>query len=45
MHHFFKEDISLTMHAKWFHFSNADIAQPNNAINSILLLGGVSWFF
>lgn len=38
-------DLSLTLAAHYIHLSNAGIDNPNNGVNNITIMLGVSWFF
>lgn len=40
-----RDDLALNFAAQEFHISNADIDQPNNGSNTIMFLGGLTWFF
>lgn len=43
--YFLRERLALNFRVRWLHLSNADIEQPNTGSNSLLFLGGLSWFF
>jgi hypothetical protein len=42
---FMRDDIALTVEAGYLHLSNAGISQPNNGVNCVKGMVGVSWFF
>jgi opacity protein-like surface antigen len=43
--YFLRERLALNLRVRWLHLSNADIEQPNSGSNTLLFLGGLSWFF
>ena len=43
-HVFTRGPLALTFDARWHHISNAGMREPNHGIDSVLLLGGVTWF-
>ncbi|MFN3648295.1 MAG: acyloxyacyl hydrolase [Armatimonadota bacterium] len=45
MHYFFEPDQAFTLEGRWLHLSNAGIDSPNRGANTVILLGGVTWFF
>lgn len=45
VHWFFNPKISATLEGRLLHLSNAGIAEPNNGVNTVLVLAGVNWFF
>jgi hypothetical protein len=42
---FIRDNIALTVEAGYMHISNAGIDHPNNGVNCVKGMGGVSWFF
>ena len=42
---FIRDNLALTFEAGYLHFSDAGISKPNQGINSIKGMIGVSWFF
>lgn len=42
---FFKDDIALTVQARFVHISNAGISRPNHGVNTVMGILGVTWFF
>ncbi len=45
VHWFFKDNVALTVTARYIHMSCAGINQPNNGLNSVIGMLGVNWFF
>jgi hypothetical protein len=45
LHWFIKDDVALTVEARYVHFSCAGISSPNRGLNTLLGLVGVNWFF
>lgn len=45
VHFFLKDNLALTVQARFIHFSNAGIEFPNLGVNTLNGLIGVSWFF
>jgi lipid A 3-O-deacylase len=44
-HYFLKDNLSLTLQARFIHFSNAGMKFPNLGVNTLTGLVGLSWFF
>ena len=44
-HFFLRDNLALTVQARFIHFSNAGIKFPNLGVNALTGLVGVSWFF
>jgi hypothetical protein len=42
---FFRDDVALTVQARFVHISNAGIDQPNHGVNTVVGILGVTWFF
>lgn len=42
---FIKNNVSIDLEARYLHISNADISLPNNGLNGITGLIGISWYF
>jgi hypothetical protein len=42
---FMRDDVALTVEAGYMHLSNAGIDHPNNGVNCVKGMAGVSWFF
>jgi len=42
---FWRENLALTLQARYLHISNAGIDSPNEGVNTFLFSGGMSWFF
>jgi len=40
-----RQNVALTLQARYLHLSNAGIASPNDGVNTFLFSGGVTWFF
>jgi hypothetical protein len=44
-HFFLRDNLALTVQARFIHFSNAGMKFPNLGVNALTGLIGVSWFF
>jgi hypothetical protein len=44
-HVFLRDNLALTLQARFIHFSNAGIQFPNLGVNTLTGLVGLSWFF
>jgi len=44
-HFFLRDDLALTLEARWFHMSNAGLHAPNHGTNTLLFMVGFGWFF
>jgi lipid A 3-O-deacylase len=44
-HFFLRDNLALTVQARFIHFSNAGIKFPNLGVNALTGLVGISWFF
>jgi opacity protein-like surface antigen len=42
---FIKNNVSIDLEARYLHISNADISKPNNGLNGVTGLIGISYFF
>lgn len=42
---FLKDDVAITVQARFIHISNAGINQPNHGVNTVMGILGVTWFF
>jgi lipid A 3-O-deacylase len=45
VHWFIRDDVALTVEVGYMHLSNAGIDHPNNGVNCVKGMVGVSWFF
>ncbi|HZQ45577.1 MAG TPA: acyloxyacyl hydrolase [Verrucomicrobiae bacterium] len=45
LHYFLRDNAAITAEARYLHFSNAGLGQPNEGVNTISYLVGFSWFF
>ncbi len=45
LHYFLKDNLALTVEARYLHMSNAGIHHPNLGVNTIMGQFGVTWFF
>ena len=45
VHWFLKDNLALTVEARYIHLSCAGISQPNNGLNSVIGMLGWNWFF
>src|SRR5262249_54039562 len=45
MQYFVSKDLSLNLEAQYLHISDAGIHKPNNGLNTIPIMIGVSYFF
>jgi lipid A 3-O-deacylase len=45
VHWFIRDNLSLTFEFRYLHLSCAGLSHPNNGLNSILGLVGLTWFF
>ena len=45
LHYFWSDHQAFTVQCRYFHMSNCGIQQPNQGVNSINFLVGMSWFF
>jgi lipid A 3-O-deacylase len=43
--YFLKDTLALTGEARYIHLSCAGLSHPNNGVNSVMLLIGLTWFF
>jgi lipid A 3-O-deacylase len=43
--YFIKDNVALTLEARFFHMSCAGLSKPNDGLNAIVGYVGVSWFF
>lgn len=44
-YYFIREDLAINLQSRWIHLSSAGLHTPNQGTNTILILGGFSWFF
>jgi hypothetical protein len=44
-HWFMRDDLALTAEVRYLHLSCAGISQPNQGLNSVLGMVGLTWFF
>ena len=44
-HWFFRDDLALTLEARYLHMSCAGISRPNQGLNSVMGMLGLTWFF
>jgi hypothetical protein len=40
-----KDNLAFSFEVQEFHISNAGLDDPNNGVNTIMFIGGLSWFF
>ncbi|HWV99684.1 MAG TPA: acyloxyacyl hydrolase [Candidatus Acidoferrum sp.] len=45
VHRFWRDDVSLTLEARYMHMSCAGLSQPNLGLNSVIGMVGLTWFF
>jgi len=45
VHWFFRDDLALTLEARYLHMSCAGISHPNHGLNSLMGMLGLTWFF
>jgi len=45
IHWFMKDNVALTMEARYMHWSCAGISDPNRGLNGVTGMFGVTWFF
>ncbi len=45
LHLFLREDLALTIEARYLHLSCAGISRPNNGLNTVMGMVGLTWFF
>ena len=44
-HWFLRDDLALTIEARYLHVSSAGISRPNQGVNSVMGMLGLTWFF
>lgn len=44
-HYFYARDTAVTLEARWLHLSNGGLDSPNRGTNTVMLFGGLSWFY
>jgi hypothetical protein len=45
VHWFWRDDVALTLEARYMHMSCAGISHPNLGLNSVIGMVGLTWFF
>jgi hypothetical protein len=44
-HWFLRDDLALTLEARYLHISCAGLSRPNRGVNSVMAMVGLTWFF
>jgi hypothetical protein len=45
VHWFVRDDLAVTVEARYFHLSAASINHPNHGLNGVIGVVGLIWFF